>query len=417
MAAFVFSALGCGHTNEAGPDGAGPTNPSEAGPTNPSEAGPPPACQTNADCGAGTPSCSSAHVCISSCNHDDDCASQVCNPDPGECAAEQDIVYAAPTGSDTAACTKSDPCSIGHAFAVAIAPRDTIKLGPGSYTYAAHVAVADGATLTVDGAGATWLAPAGAPALEVSGPGNTGGHGVVRVVGVSFTSTTADAVRCSWADLQLDQITIEAADTPIRVVFPTVCPISITRSSIRSHGSEPTIIAIGAMTIDRTVLEGGGGITAFGSSFSITNSVLANQTGPRLFTLSSLAEGGPGVADVSFSTIVNSAVACLHLHLRSSIVLNQSTGAPADTLTDLLAPGCSVSYTMASPQTTSLPGTGNVAGVDPALKDAAHGDYHLTAASPAVDAADPAAPVTVDLDGTPRPQGPNSDLGAFELQP
>ena len=53
--------------------------------------------------------------------------------------------------------------------------------------------------------------------------------------------------------------------------------------------------------------------------------------------------------------------------------------------------------------------------VDPLLKDPANGDYHLTPASPAVDAAGETG--TPDFDGTARPQGAQSDMGAFELVP
>ena len=54
---------------------------------------------------------------------------------------------------------------------------------------------------------------------------------------------------------------------------------------------------------------------------------------------------------------------------------------------------------------------------DPAFADAAAHDYHLTTASAALDAGDPAgvppAPPE-DLDGVSRPQGPDVDLGAYE---
>ncbi len=42
------------------------------------------------------------------------------------------------------------------------------------------------------------------------------------------------------------------------------------------------------------------------------------------------------------------------------------------------------------------------------------GDYHLPSGSPAVDAGQTLASVTVDLEGRPRPQGTASDIGAYE---
>ncbi len=52
---------------------------------------------------------------------------------------------------------------------------------------------------------------------------------------------------------------------------------------------------------------------------------------------------------------------------------------------------------------------------DPAFADAAAGDFHLTAGSPAIDQGSPAAAPAVDYDGAPRPVGKAPDLGAFEL--
>lgn len=45
------------------------------------------------------------------------------------------------------------------------------------------------------------------------------------------------------------------------------------------------------------------------------------------------------------------------------------------------------------------------------------GSVHLNADSPAVNAANPSAVGTPDYDGTMRPQGGRSDIGAFEFKP
>ena len=55
--------------------------------------------------------------------------------------------------------------------------------------------------------------------------------------------------------------------------------------------------------------------------------------------------------------------------------------------------------------------------VDPKFVDAGHTNYHLSATSPVKDLADPAASITTDFDGDPRPQNGRSDMGADEVTP
>lgn len=51
---------------------------------------------------------------------------------------------------------------------------------------------------------------------------------------------------------------------------------------------------------------------------------------------------------------------------------------------------------------------------DPLFVDFASGDFHLGAASPAIDAGDDSVGLTFDLEGDPRPQGAAIDIGALE---
>jgi len=51
----------------------------------------------------------------------------------------------------------------------------------------------------------------------------------------------------------------------------------------------------------------------------------------------------------------------------------------------------------------------------PSFVNAAAGDFHLTAGSPAIDQGSPIAAPALDYDGGPRPQGAATDLGAFEF--
>jgi hypothetical protein len=334
------------------------------------------------------------------------------------------VVYAYPTGLDTATCTKADPCSIAHAFAVASGDRHTIKLEPGSYT--ASIAPTNGVFI-VDGRGATLTAPTNAPAFVVAVNVN------LTLFGLSIvepnTGVNANAIECvsgsAMAILALDHVTI---DTEGSAIFN--CGFSMTQSVVRggNPAAAPFIFGL-TSTIDRSLFDGGNGLVFDGATTvaHITNSVVANQTGTTgAFSGAEFLGGEIGSLNVSFSTVINSKVICgstgspvcaggtsAGTCLDNSVVFNGATGAPADTFTGA---ACTANHTLVFPQATTLAGANNKPGVNPMLKDPGNGDYHLKAGSPAIDAADPIVFGTPDFDGTPRPQGPRSDMGAFELR-
>ena len=65
-------------------------------------------------------------------------------------------------------------------------------------------------------------------------------------------------------------------------------------------------------------------------------------------------------------------------------------------------------------QALGLDASSLLATVEELFADVAADDYHLKPGSPALDAGETLADVPVDLEGTPRPQGPAFDVGAFE---
>jgi hypothetical protein len=79
---------------------------------------------------------------------------------------------------------------------------------------------------------------------------------------------------------------------------------------------------------------------------------------------------------------------------------------------------CTHDFAVVTPAVANPPGRPHFfRNVDPRFANAATGDFHLLAGSPAADVADPTVVISDDFDGLPRPQGNGRDLGAFELKP
>jgi hypothetical protein len=74
---------------------------------------------------------------------------------------------------------------------------------------------------------------------------------------------------------------------------------------------------------------------------------------------------------------------------------------------------CAFTYSNIGPM--KYPGMGNLEG-DPKFLNPTAGNYGLKPDSPCVNAADPAATVTLDYAGDPRPAGGRADIGADEAR-
>jgi hypothetical protein len=180
-------------------------------------------CESHDECAAidpAAPGCAGDGTCVE-CVLDEHCASEVCDTGSNQCVAEADVVYMAPDGSTDAACgTHDEPCKrFIDAFAQVAAPRDIVKVNPGTYNadalpimVPADLTVtllslgatidpaADGAIFQI-GAGATFTMRGG----EVSGAtGGTGAHGflcsdatsTLRLFGVTVADNTGTGIRC-----------------------------------------------------------------------------------------------------------------------------------------------------------------------------------------------------------------------------
>jgi hypothetical protein len=356
---------------------------------------------------------------------DDDCASEACDIDSGQCVAGSRILYASPTGAATATCEKGDPCALPTAFGAVDTIHDTIKMEAGNYIE--NITVAN-KNVSVFGAGATLDGQGGSAILANSDT-------TLRVVGLTITAiqpggggiSLRNSTGANRPTLMLENANITAASS---AVFCFPCDSDIRASHLEAiapmEGGIPfEADGVGVSKIDRTLLKGTGRIGAgTGASVQITNSIIvipAVSSGALATDRASLT--------VSFSSLIDSTIIdCTSTAppqcaggagrtgscIKNSVFLDTRAGAPADTIVSGLS--CTVDFSIVFPQQSTLNGTGNLIGVNPSLTDPAHADYHLLPGSPAIDVADPASSPSLDFDGTPRPQGLRSDMGALELK-
>jgi len=366
------------------------------------------ACRDSGDCTSSEPYCD-AGACRACAAHSE-CSSELCDFDTGLCIAESGVTYAAPGGSTTSDCTRLEPCSLDRAVSVITPGRHSLKLGSGMHT------------LTVSPADV---------AMDLYGPATISGGISLRYSSVKTTLhdlDISDGVSAALKStnnprpvLELVRVrtsTVSIDSGTLRVVSSTLTPpvglFGVTASGGAGDGS--------TATIERTTIIGGyyGVQVGSASRATITNSVIRDTKKWAVNFLTSATSGTPSLpSTVEFSTFYNTYQSCspgaIALNVRNSVIVNESPTAPMDAVT---GNSCRFDYDLIFPQTTALAyGANNQLNVSPGFVDPVGGDFHLRAASAAVDAADPAATEMADFDGTPRPQGTRSDMGAFEYKP
>jgi hypothetical protein len=342
------------------------------------------------------------------CAADSECASDVCDLDGGTCTSSDLVLYASPTGSASSACAQSTPCTFDHAIALADATRYVIRLTPGTYN---GNEVITGKQVIIDGTGSNLTgAPVNADAIDVK-TGST-----VTVIGLELTALTGTAaVDCDGGTVTLTRVTINSLQAGLVANPSTNCTATVDRSLLKNQSAtQPVVLATTNVILHilRSTIDGGDGVQLLTSSAiaQIENSVFRNQTG------ADGALNGSGHFTVSFTTFVDAPLKCT-----STTVATVSDSILVTTTQDAVSgtgASCIVNDSILLPQTGAVAGSNDHPNVDPLFKDKANGDFSLQSASPAIDAAPANATVpAVDFAGTPRPQGPRADLGAFEYKP
>jgi hypothetical protein len=370
-------------------------------------------------CRGTTPVCGADEACHA-CTMDADCASQTCLPD-GSCASPLDVLYVSPTGSNIATCTPDDHCSLGRAFTLIEGSRSTIRLDPAHYDLMSTV------TLPVD--------------LELVGRGvvldrNAGGAGEVLTIApgthvvldylavIGGDGSAGHGIVCNQAALTLREVTLQGNGGS--AISSTGCQLVISHSQLIDNQDAGITASAGDVVVTRSVVSGNqtAGLDLIGATFDVENDLIAKNGGPGSALggvfIAAIHAGAPGRYAFAFNTVaenqgpfgVVSGVVCdpeveVSIAMTSSIVVDNSGP------TQVSGATCFWMYSDIAPGTVF--GTGNRSS-DPLFVDPAHNNFHLQSASPARDAADPAATLAVDIDGEPRPQGAGRDMGAYEIQ-
>jgi len=309
----------------------------------------------------------------------------------GTCVDSANVIYAAADGLTANCGTLAVPCSFEVAVALVTPTNNIVKLLPGTY---GGITI-NAPPFTLHGDGATLIG-------EMDIPNPT----TVNIVGLTFNIPTAPtvAIRCTQTAMLIPEVNLDRVSVNVPKDGVVGCTATATRSTFKGLTQG---FLLTAHEVSRSHFDGGQLFVNFvqGASEFAENCVFENAN-PGV-----LVGAGATATPVRFSTFFNATVGCGNPVDLIDDIMVSTTATPVETGT------CEHHYIVSMPAVTAQPGDDHVTTADPKFNDPVHGDYHLTAGSLAIDAADPQASAMIDFDGTSRPQGNGSDIGAFEFKP
>lgn len=350
-------------------------------------------------CPADSPICDDATKTCRRCVQDSDCAG-ACYESLGTCVDEAIALYVDKTGDDTGTCTRAAPClTITRALALVDNQRSFVVIGPGDY----DEGLIASSSVVLSGVSRT-MAPkltrtVLGPALQVqntatvvvetlefqntAGQTITGNNGTtIKVFGVVISNAQNTAIDSSGGSVDVRQSNLTNNQRGI---------------DVRNNGVK--------LVVSRTIFSGHNdfALRVETADYTVTNSLFVdNQRGINIQT-TPLA-----TSRFDHNTVVRTsndfAVRCNNPGpVVSNTIFFGNKTPPVDTNR------CTVRYSLV--ENTLLSGTGNVNG-SPGFVSTT--DFHLTAQSRAIDAADPQSLEPIDFDGVLRPRGMFRDIGAYE---
>ncbi len=177
-------------------------------------------------------------------------------------------------------------------------------------------------------------------------------------------------------------------------------------------GSAAALVVEHSQILSNTAALGGGIAVEGTSALTLTNTLLVSNLAAAPSAGGALDLSGDSTAVVRHNTISsNGALAIVAWPAASSLALVNNV-IWGHVQGSVVAAGSPVQASCNDTEFGPLPGPGNIAS-DPLFVAPATGNYRVRVDSPALDQC-LETPSPRDLDGRPRPQGPASDMGAYE---
>jgi len=353
------------------------------------------------DCDAVAPVCA-AGACRG-CTADPECGTDgICDEETGQCVPEDDLVVVAVTGTKGAPCTRANPCRhIKEGVDLASGTRKWVIVGAGTYDQEPDVVQVTDKAVNIVAPGATLGDPRSGPAIVVEGGATVTIEGLTITAGSTATGHGIDCRNEAAASprLVLRRVTItENSGTGLKAEF---CNVTIEQSYILANTR--------------------GGLSLSSSDFVIVNTIIAGNGSDALSDFGGVKVAGTattGGGIFEFNTVANSSalpgiatgVQCIAsgLTARNNIVYDENV--PPGTAQ--VSGNCTWSSSLIGPTAQG----GNLS-ADPKFVGSLANNYRLGPTSPAINAADTAATLSVDFEGDHRPQrGDRRDIGADEAR-
>jgi hypothetical protein len=331
------------------------------------------------------------------CISDVECPA-ACEESTGKCVDAARVLWVSASGDDSGQCMKLAPCAtLTRALELADPTRDFIRVENGDY----HRALTVTKPVTISGTSAATPARITRDTLgttiQVSGPGALSLE-TVRLVSPPGTgiSTVANT------KLSLFGVHVEGASGAGVVSYGAT---SVAQSVFEGNG-RGIEAQQGTLVVSRSFFTQNQdwAIRVNGATYTITNSLFLENARGLLVDNTNQA-----TSTISYCTFANTknddTIRCQGFSLGAAAVSNSIFSNNQRSLD----PRCSATYSLFSNEVVS--GQGNITGTPNFVSPT---DFHLTATSPAIDAADPASTESIDYDGMMRPRGSGRDMGAYE---